>query len=172
MANKYYRVRPGNSIQQERECLEKGFVGLNYGINRDLSAYLYMKQLPFREKFAPEYYMKYSNLTMADARSAMSKLWYFCCNLEIDDTIISYFSDGLIRVGIVSSPYFYVPDSSIPHRRSVDWIDITLDANEMTASLRPHVLGKLYVCANLSDYSEELDRLIEEAMNKAGLEFC
>lgn len=51
-------------------------------------------------------------------------VWRFARQLHEGDEIVVYQGDQVLGVGVVTGPYYYIPDVPLGHRRPVEWRDL------------------------------------------------
>ena len=66
---------------------------------------------------------------------------------------------GSYHVGEISSDYVYVPGPVLPHRRSVNWYNLTIDRSSMSDELK-HSAGSIGTICDISGYRGEIENLI------------
>ena len=66
---------------------------------------------------------------------------------------------GNYYVGEVKGNYFYTKNTDLPHRRRVGWYEKEISREEMSDSLK-NATGSIGTVSNISQYAEEIERLI------------
>lgn len=95
---------------------------------------------------------------------ACGMLWTICRGLEINDIVISPDGNGEYHVGRISGSYYYVPGTNLPHRRKVEWSSVKFAREQMSEQLK-HSTGSIGTCCDISQYAEEIERLITPKTN-------
>lgn len=155
----YYRVILGSKSVYAKECYENSFIGANYGIHQDLTHQLPENWRDFNAKFRNIWLQLHSNKTKIAAGLACGMLWTVCKGINKGDIVISPDGQGNYYVGEVTSDYIYHQYANLPHRRSVKWFPILIERSAMSQELK-NSTGSTGTTANISQYAEEIDKLI------------
>ena len=141
------------------QCKKEGFIGAFFGIEEDLSTNLYDDWRAFNKQYIPIFLTKYPNKKKVAAGLACGNLWTICKGLEIGDIVLCPNGRGEYYVGKIASNYFYKPGGVLPHRRKVEWLDVTIQRSEMSENLR-HSTGSIGTCCEITSYAEEIEKFI------------
>ena len=79
--------------------------------------------------------------------------------MKEDDIVLCPDGQGRYYVAVVRGPYQYVPGTSLPHRRPVEWLTDLVDRSEMSPELR-NSTGTIGTLGDISKYAEEVESLI------------
>jgi restriction system protein len=79
--------------------------------------------------------------------------------MKLGDVVLCPDGQGAYHVGEISSEYFYVADSVLPHRRKVNWLSTNISREAMSDGLR-NSAGSIGTVSNLTKHNEELERLL------------
>lgn len=155
----YYRVILGTGHQYTSECLQGNFIGVDYGINEDLT-----NRLPDnRHEFVQDFYLvmgqKDPNLTRIGAGLKCSALWKVCKGMQNGDVVLCRDLDGDYHLGEISGGYQYVPEGSLPHRRPVRWLSMSIPILTMSEELR-RGCGVQHTVVDLQRYIPEIEVLM------------
>lgn len=93
------------------ECIEKGFIGVDYGIHQDLSNYLTEDVREFNAKFRPIWLSTHPGKSKVAAGLTCGMTWTLCKGLKIGDIVISPDGTGSYAVGEITHDYQYNPDA-------------------------------------------------------------
>lgn len=156
---KYNRVMLGRGSVFAKMCREEGYIGADFDINLDLSNDLYENWRDFNAKFIPIWMENVPGKSRTAAGLACGFLWTIVKGLRIGDIVICPSGEGYYYVGTVSSDYYYVPNTELPHRRKVDWMDKVIERKKMSKELQ-RSSGSIGTCCNITDYAEEIEALI------------
>lgn len=156
---KYNRVMLGRGSVFSKVCREQGYIGANFDINVDLSDSLYDNWRDFNAKFIPIWMEKVPGKSKTAAGLACGFLWTIVKGLNIGDVVLSPSGEGYYYVGTITSDYYYVPGSDLPHRRNVAWNDKVIPRKEMSQGLQ-NSTGSIGTCCNISAYASEIEALI------------
>jgi restriction system protein len=147
---RYWRVMLGKGSAHASECLEAGFIGVNFGIEEDLSGTFPEDWRDFNKEFVPRLITIDPERTKRSAGLAAAQVWTTGFGIREGDVILAPDGTGTYRVGVVSGPYRYQPESQLPHQRPVQWgKGIARDA--LSASLK-NSLGSLLSVISIQDH--------------------
>lgn len=155
----YYRIFAGSKNTMFNECRQDGFIGGGWGIETDLSGNLPENWRDFNHQMVPQFLIDNPKKTKVAAGLAMGMLHTICKGIQLGDTVICPSGSGSYLVGEITSEYFYVPGSGLPHRRKVRWFDRGIERAEMTDAFR-NSTGSIGTVANITKYAEELETLL------------
>jgi restriction system protein len=158
----YYRVMLGRKSKHAPECFANGFIGTDFGIYQDLSAKLSDEWRAFNKEYIPVFLAEHPDKTKIGAGLACGALWTVSKGIKTGDVVLSPDGDGTYRVGEVISDYAYAAGQILPHRRRVRWLDTGIARDAMSEALQ-HSTGSIGTVADISEYREELSRLLGEA---------
>ena len=156
---KYNRVMLGRGSKYATTCRKDGYIGANFEINVDLSDSLYENWRDFNSKFIPIWMENVPGKSKTSAGLACGFLWTIIKGLQIGDTVISPSGEGYYHVGTITSNYYYVPDSELPHRRNVEWSDKVILRKDMSKGLQ-NSSGSIGTCCDVTSYASEIEALI------------
>ncbi len=156
---KYNRVILGSGSIFAQKCRNEGYIGANLDINQDLSDSLYENWRDFNKKFIPIWMENVPGKSKTSAGLSCGFLWTIVKGLQIGDVVISPSGEGYYYVGIISSDYYYVPNTELPHRRNVNWLEKVIKRKDMSQKLQ-NSSGSIGTCCDLTKYAEELENLI------------
>ena len=157
---KYNRIMLGRGGMFIEECVAGGYIGADFEINEDLSNNLPDSFKAFNANYIPIYLASHPDKTKVGAGLACGMLWTICRGLEINDVVISPDGNGKYHIGRISSGYYYVPGTNLPHRRRVEWSTAKFDREMMSEQLKRST-GSVGTCCDITQYAEELERLIK-----------
>lgn len=159
---KYNRVMLGRAGAFAKTCREEGYIGADFDIAQDLSDSLYENWRDFNKKFIPIWKENVPGKSTTAAGLACGFLWTIVKGLKIGDVVLCPSGEGYYYVGVISGNYYYVPGTELPHRRKVDWMDITIDRKSMSDELK-HSSGSIGTCCDITKYAAEIDSLMSGA---------
>ena len=163
---KYNRIMLGRGGMFSKQCREEGYIGANFDINTDLSDSLYENWRDFNAKFIPVWMENVPGKSKTAAGLACGFLWTIVKGLNIGDCVLSPSGQGFYYVGTITSDYYYVPNTDLPHRRKVDWSDKVIYRKNMSDKLQ-HSSGSIGTCCDISDYAAEIEDLLKGTTNTA-----
>ena len=159
----YNRIMLGVAGKFAKQCREGNYIGCNFGIKQDLTNDLSDKLRSFNEKFVPIYMKNYPGKNKTAAGLACGFLWTISKGLKIGDVVLCPTNEGFYYVGTITSDYYYEPDSNLPHRRNVQWMDKVILRKSMSQKLR-NSTGSIGTCCNITKYAAELEKLIQNSV--------
>ena len=126
----------GQGSKFAKMCREEGYIGAEFDIFVDLSNDLYENWRDFNKKFIPIWMNNVPGKSTTSAGLACGFLWTIIKGLQIGDIVLCPSGEGYYYVGTIASDYYYVPDTDLPHRRKVDWMDRVIERKAMSKELR------------------------------------
>ena len=158
---KYFRVFLGSGGEHLKECVEQGFIGVNYGFETSLLSYLEETWSDSRGKIKPVYNKFNPGKSAVGAGLSCGALWTFGKGMQRGDLVFSPDGYGNYFSGEITGEYKYVEGSFFPHQREVTWHKATFGKNEMSEDLRK-AAGKPLTIIETTKYEDEIDLLIGE----------
>ena len=149
----------GQGSKYAKMCRQENYIGADFEIYMDLSDFLYDNWRDFNEKFIPIWMQNVPGKSKTAAGLACGFLWTIVKGLKMGDVVLSPSGEGYYYVGTISSDYYYVPDTDLPHRRKVTWLDQVIYRKDMSEKLR-NSSGSVGTCCNLTDYAQEIEALL------------
>ena len=154
----YYRLMLGAKSVHAAECFDGNFVGADFGIEHDLTNELPEKWREFNKKFRPVWLGTNPGKTKVAAGLACGALWTVCKGMRKGAIVFCPEKFGTYRVAEIAGDYYYQPGETLPHRRSVKWLDCTIDRSDMSDALKTSTSSGT-VC-EITKYSTELEQLL------------
>jgi len=155
----YYRIMLGKRGVHSIECFSGNFVGVDYGINQDLTNQLPDDWREFNRKFIPVFLERNPGKSRIAAGLACGAIHTVCKGIQTGEMVISPDGEGNYHIGEVTGGYYFHPEGILPHRRTVNWMDRIIKRNEMSVELR-HSTGAAGAVINIAGHAEELELLI------------
>lgn len=149
----------GRSSIHAQRCFDEGFIGIDYGIDMDLTGKLPDNWRAFNEEFRPIYLSNHPGKTKIAAGLACGFTWTVSKGLKEGDIVVTPDGNGRYYAGEVTSPYYYSPGEILPHRRKVSWFPEPFDRSDMSDELKRST-NSTGTCCDCTQYSEELEALI------------
>ena len=156
----YRRIRLGRASKYLPECLEGGFVGLDYDLNVDLTGRFPPTWQEFNAEFVPHLIEQNPELSKVSAGLGCGAIWVLCHELGEGDLVLTPDEDGNQLVGRISGPYEYVPDANLSHRRPVQWTGQTIAKADMSEQMWRSIRGPLSL-VDIAKYEDELLELLD-----------
>lgn len=98
----YYRLMLGRKSMHAAECFAEGFVGVDSGINEDLSRKLPEEWRDFNKQYIPVYMAAHPDKTKIGAGLACGALWTVSKGIRKGDIVLC--PDGSRLTGSAKSP--------------------------------------------------------------------
>jgi restriction system protein len=155
----YNRIMAGAGGLHATECVQDGFIGVDYQIAQDLTNDLPDNFREFNAKFIPIYLAGHPDKTKIGAGLACGFTWTIAKGLKQGDIVISPDGAGCYHVGEITGGYFYKPGGILPHRRPVAWYPNTIERSAMSETLRRST-SSTGTCCDITQYAIELKALI------------
>lgn len=150
----------GRSSCFAKECFQGNFIGVDSGINEDLTGQFTDDWHDFNQKYIPVYLEIHPDKTKTSAGLACGFMYTVCKDLKIGDTVLCPDGNGNYYVGTIESDYYYVPGTNLPHRRKVTWLNKTIKRSDMSKEAQ-NSLGSIGTCSNVTRFADEIETLIK-----------
>lgn len=161
----YYRIMLGRKSAHANECRTGNFIGADFNIDKDLTGKLHDNWKEFNHEFIPVWLKSHPKKTKVSAGLACGFLWTIAKGIQKGDIVLCPNGLGQYFVGEVLEGYSYHPGGVLPHRRSVRWLDKTVDRSQMSLSLR-NSTGSIGTVSNVTKFAEEIEILISGSSPK------
>lgn len=155
----YYRVLLGPKSKYAEECFSNGFIGIDFGIDQDLTNRLPEEWRAFNKDFIPIYLEAHPSKTKIAAGLACGAVHTLCKGIKDGDIVLCPDRTGRFHVGEVVGDYVYQPGSDLPHRRTVKWLEVSIDPSDMSEALRKSA-ESFAAIANYTQHAREIEKLI------------
>ena len=155
----YYRIMLGRKSVYADECRKGGFIGTDFGIHVDLTEKLYENWRDFNREFIPVYLSTHPEKSKVTAGLACGAIHTVSKGAQIGDVVLSPDGTGKYMVGLIDGPYHYRPGEILFHRRNVKWLDLSIDRQDMSETLR-NSAGSIGTVSDITKHAEEIERLI------------
>ena len=158
---KYYRLMLGKQHKYFNECYDNKYVGVGFDIEIDLKNDLPDNWREFNKKYIPFYLNKNPDKSKVTAGLACGAVWTVSKGMNIGDILLCPDGQRNYKIGKISGDYFY--DATIPsllHRRSVEWLPVSISRDEMSQELK-NSTGSIGTVSDISKYSSEIAKFIE-----------
>ena len=155
----YRRIRLGKGGAYRSECIEQGYVGLNYGLNLDLTGKFPASWREFNARFVPTLIADDPALSKVAAGLGCASIWTLCCEMSEGDLVFTPDDSGNLAVGRITGPYVYAEGSALPHRRPVEWTGQTIARSDMSETMWRSIRGPQSL-VDLAGYESELLALL------------
>ena len=155
----YNRVMLGKGGKYAKMCRLEGFIGSEFEVMQDLSDSLYENWRDFNKKFIPQWMTIFPDKSKTAAGLVCGFTWTIIKGLQIGDIVLCPSGEGYYYVGTISSDYYYVPNSDLPHRRKVEWMEKVIQRKYMSQKLK-NSSGSIGTCCDITRYAEEIEALL------------
>lgn len=156
---RYFRMMLGQRSIYSAECLAGKFIGVDFDIYQDLTSLLPEDWRTFNKQFIPVFLSANPHKSKVAAGLACGMLWSLSMGLKQGDLVLCPDGEGRYSVGEVAGPYQYQPETNLPHRRPVHWLDKKIDRSDMTPELQRSTAAT-GTLINIDRYGEEIERLL------------
>lgn len=158
----YYRLMLGRGNAHAQDCFDGNFVGVDFGIEQDLTDKLPELWRAFNAEFIPVYLALNPDKNKISAGLACGALWTVSKGFQNGDILLCRDVSGAYHVAEVTGAYYYVPGGILPHRRPVRWLNVIVSREDMSTSLN-HSAGSIGTVSNLSRYAEEIQSFLMDS---------
>ena len=155
----YYRVALGSKGKYAESCLKGNFIGVDFEINQNLTYKLPEEWQAFNREFIPLYLKAHPKKSKIAAGLACGALWTVAKGIKTGDIVLCPDSAGRYQAGEIEGDYYYDPGEMLPHRRPVNWLNITIDKADMSEALR-RTTESFTAVVNYTHHAEEIEKLL------------
>lgn len=155
----YNRVMLGKGGKYAKVCRQEGFIGSEFEVMQDLSDSLYENWRDFNKKFIPQWMAIVPDKSKTAAGLVCGFTWTIVKGLQLGDVVLCPSGEGYYYVGTIASDYYFVPNSDLPHRRKVEWMDKVIQRKSMSQKLK-NSSGSIGTCCDITRYAEEIEALL------------
>ena len=150
---------PGAKSIHYKDCIDGGFIGVDFDIKEDVSMFLTDNPNDFKNKYRPVFLKNRPDKSKVAAGLACGAIWTVCHSMKQGDIVLCPDGSGEYSVGEIESNYYYVQDEILQHRRKVNWKRNTIRRSDMSEALQ-NSSGSVLTTCDLTKYNVELDGLI------------
>lgn len=163
------RIALGSDGVFADECLQGGYIGVDFDIHRDLSedCKLFADWPAFSKRLRPEYLAVRPDKRVKAAGLACGNLYSVCIELKNDDIVICPNGKGVYYVGKIVGEYYYAANANLPHRRPVQWFQQTIKRSDMSEDLQ-NSAGSAQTCCDITKHIGEVVKLLNN--NAVGID--
>ncbi len=154
----FWLVRLGKANAYAADAYGSNYVGVGWFPDIDLADMLTDDFRSFNDVMIPEYQKREPEKTKVAAGLACGNLWVVAKGMRRGDMVVMPLGNGEFAVGEVKGGYSYHLETSVPHRRPVQWQG-TITKEAMSDGLR-NSAGSIMTAFSLSKHSAELQSLI------------
>ncbi|MGQ2965202.1 endonuclease NucS domain-containing protein [Methylophilus sp.] len=155
----YYRLMLGKKSIYAAECFAGGFVGTYFGLDEDFTGKLPEKWRDFNKTYIPYFLEANPGKSKIAAGLACGMVWTVSKGIKKGDIVLCPDGNGLYHLGEIDSDYYYVAGENLPHRRKVNWLNISIARSAMSEALR-NSTGSIGTVSYVSDYASEIETFI------------
>jgi restriction system protein len=159
---RYYRVMLGKKSLHADECFSGGFIGTHFNLDQDLTHKLPDEWRQFNREFIPVYQQIHPGKSKISAGLACGAIWTVSKGIQSGDIVLCPDGNGNYRVGEVTGHYTYAPGQILPHRRMVQWLELSIARAAMSEALR-NSTGSIGTVAEITDHAREIEQFLAEA---------
>jgi restriction system protein len=155
----YYRIMLGRKSIHADECFKGNFIGVDFGIDIDLTGKLPDNWREFNQKFIPIYIQKHPDKSKISAGLSCGAVYTVTKGIQNGDVVLCPNGTGSYMVGEVLDTYSYHIGEILPHRRTVRWYPKSIERSGMSQSLQ-NSTGSIGTVSDITKYAEEIETLI------------
>jgi restriction system protein len=156
---RYYRLRLGRNAMYAEQAFREGYVGVDFDFDQDLSGQFPPDWRDFNKKWRMWLMEKRPEYSGVSAGLACGTMWQVGEGIKVGDIVLCPYETNTFRVAEVTGGYQYAPDSELPHRRPVRWLETTLSRDAFSEELWRTIRVPL-TWVDLNSYSGELRELM------------
>lgn len=149
----------GRQSLYAEECYAGNYIGVDFGINEDLTSKLTDNWRDFNKTYIPVWLTVNPGKSKVAAGLACGMLHTVAKGIKQGDIVLCPNGLGTYRVGEVVSDYSYHPGTVLPHRRQVHWFSTAIDRSEMSLGLK-NSAGSIGTVGQISQHHEEIEKLL------------
>ena len=149
----------GRGGQYAEECLQDGYIGVDFEIPMDLSEHLPEDWREFNKEFVPILMEIVPEKTKIGAGLACGMLHTLCKGMQNGSVVLCPNGKGIYYVGEIVGDYYYAPGGVLPHRRPVKWLDKVIRRADMSEKLQ-NSSGSIVTSCDLTGYADEIEALL------------
>lgn len=162
-----YFIRLGRQSAFVQDAVERGYVGVDYGMVDDFTGKFPDNWPAFNKSYIPRYLELNPAKTRVAAGLACGTLWTLGEGMQEGDLVVTPDSAGVLHVGQVTGSYTFVAGEELPHRRPVSWRFGVIRREEMSAELRRSTDRFPGTLANISQHLAEIEGLLQATPQSA-----
>lgn len=156
---RYYRVTLGKGNSLAQDCFAGNYVGVDFGLNQDLKGKLPDEWRDFNAEYIPVIQKIWPEKNRIAAGLACGAIWTVAKGMQIGDIVLCPDGEGHFHVGEVAGDYYYQPGLPLPHRRSIKWLNQTIERANLPEPLRK-AIGVQGTYRNITSQAETLEELL------------
>ncbi len=156
-----YFIRLGRQGAFVHDAVERGYVGVDYGMVDDFTGKFPDEWTAFNKTYIPRYLELSPDKSKVAAGLACGTIWTLGKGMQDGDLVVTPDSAGMLHVGRVTGPYAFVGGEELPHRRPVSWQLGTISRDEMSVELRRSTDRYPATLASISQHMTEIESLLQ-----------
>jgi len=156
---RFYRLRLGRNGMYAEQAFGEGFIGVDFDFDQDLSGQFPRDWRDFNKKWRPWLMENRAEYSGVSAGLACGTMWQIGEGIKVGDIVLCPYGANAFRVAEVTGGYQYVPDSELPHRRPVKWLETTISRDSLSEELWRTIRVPL-TWVDLNSYGDELRELL------------
>jgi endonuclease NucS-like protein len=164
----YFRIRLGQGGRDAADCLTGEFVGVDYGLDEDLTGKVPDEWRAFNAQFIPVLMTKNSKKTKIGAGLSCGAIWTVSKGMNTGDLVICPDAAGSFQIGEVTGGYIYQEGGPLPHRRPVRWLRQGVERSALSPELWASMKTPQTVIW-LEKHGTEIEGLLGEAQVASGV---
>lgn len=155
----YYRIMLGRGSMFAKDCYDGNFIGVDFLADVDLTGRLPEDWRQFNKEFIPIVQQREPGKNKISAGLACGMLWTIAKGIKVGDVVLCPNGAGTYYVGEVLDNYSFHSGEILPHRRTVKWLNVSIQRSEMSDALQKST-GAIGTSSFITPHAEEIERLI------------
>ncbi len=155
----YYKLMLGPKSRYVQECLDGGFVGVDFKMDMDFSSAFPDDWRVFNKTYIPVYLQKRPDKTKIAAGLACGAIWTLGKGMQKGDIVLSPDGKGNFLFAEVTGDYSYHPGQLLPHRRAVRWLGVSIPRKDTSDDLRTATTS-VGTISNISPHAAEIEKYL------------
>lgn len=155
----YYRIMLGRGSIFAKDCYDGNFIGVDFLADVDLTGRLPEDWRQFNKEFIPIVQQREPGKNKISAGLACGMLWTIAKGIKVGDVVLCPNGAGIYYVGEVLDNYSFHSGEILPHRRTVKWLNVSIQRSEMSDALQKST-GAIGTSSFITPHAEEIERLI------------
>jgi len=160
----YFRVMLGAKSIHAELCFAENFIGVDWFPDTDLSGEFSDNWRDFNKKYVPIYLEQNPEKSKVVAGLACGMTYTLCKHIGTNDIVMCPDGNGNYRFGKILGDYHFKSGAILPHRRSIQWLNIETPRETLSEDLK-NSAGSIGTISNISKHHVELERILNGVSN-------
>ena len=155
----YRRIMLGKRSVNAEDAIDGGFICGGFLFDIDLTGKFPNDWREFNQKMRPIWLNQNPGKSKVAAGLACAMLHTICKGAKTDEIIMSPTPDGTYHFGEITGDYYYDADYVLPHKRPVNWLDVTVHRNDLSMELQ-NSIGSIGTVSTITKHAAEIEAII------------